>query len=89
MLLRSPLQGLLLRSHPSTLACRLTLLLNKAMLAPIEGMKQAHGQLTAEERVGWAMGLHAGGGLCVGDLEDELRFYLGGRLTHGDQMSGG
>ena len=58
------------------------------MLEPVEGMKQAHGNLAHADRVGWAMGLHAGG-LHVGDNEDELRLYLGGRLPLGDQMSGG
>ena len=75
----------------SVWACTLTrvpCVLDQAMQAPIEGMQQAHGLLSHEERMGWAKGLDAAG-LCVGDTGDELHLYLGGRLSHGDQMSGG
>ena len=63
------------------------LLLVQVMLAPIEGMQQAHGLLTPEERERWGSGLGSAG-ILPGDDEREMRHYVGGYLNSSEDLAG-
>lgn len=60
----------------------------KAMLAPIEDLKHAQMLLSQEERQRWELGLGAAG-FALGDRADEMRHYLGCRLSASEILAGG